>query len=199
MIRRGTLIVIALLIILLGATWFLEWSPSGKTRAHGTPTATPYPSLFAWNVDQLDTIEISVEGNNPVSLRRNPDNTWGFSSPQGILADQGKVLQFITSLQSMEIQTIMDPTAALDMLGLVQSVRSIKLQINDGSSVTFKIGQTTPTNTGYYCQVNNDIPVVLSKGAVDSMLELATVDALVLPTPTVILETPVLETPTPGP
>jgi hypothetical protein len=199
MIRRGTLIVMIILVVLIGVTWLLEWSPSGKARTRGTPTSTPYPSLFSWDVDNLNIIDITISGNIPVTLRRNPDDTWGFSVPQGLIADQGQVLQLISSLQTINVQASLDSNVSLDMLGLENPPQVFKLQTSDGTNYILKIGQITPTNMGYYCQVNDNPVVVLSKGAIDSLLELATVDALLLPTPTIGLETPFFETTTPSP
>jgi hypothetical protein len=175
MIRRGTLVVLAILVLLIGVTWYLEWSPAGQARARGTPTATTFPNLIQLGTGQFSKIEIK-NSNGTFGIQRNLNNTWSFLDAQNTPADQGKVQQLLSSLTGLQ------PTATLDIntvasFGLVSANQILTIKTSNGTFV-LKVGKITPTSGGYYIQIDNNAPVVVDKTSMDEVLNFMNREAL---------------------
>jgi hypothetical protein len=188
MIRRGTLIILGIFIVLIGATWYLEWSPTGQARVRGTPTVTPYPQVLVLDINNLTKIELKSSQGSLVGISRNLNGTWTFTDAQNTPADQGKVQQLLSSILGLQSLSTMDSTVSLDNFGLVTANQIITFQTSNGSKV-LKIGNVTPTD-GYYIQVDSNTPIVVSKSAVDDVLNLFTQSALSVATPTPLPSAP---------
>jgi len=197
MIRRGTLIVLAIFVLLIGVTWYLEWSPAGKARVVGTPTATAYPSLLQLPSTEMMKIEFK-DSNGTIGIKRNLNDTWSFDDEQNTPVDQGKVQQVLASLSGLQSLATLD-TKTLDAFGLVTANRTLTIQTSTKGTVVLKIGNITPTTSGYYVQIDNHPPVVVDKTSLDEVLNNITLQAL-LPataTPLPVQGTPPGGTPAP--
>jgi len=196
MIRRGTLVVLAIFVLLVGATWYLEWSPAGKARVRGTPTATGYPSLIQLGSADLMKIELK-DSTGTFGIKRNLNDTWSFDDDQNTPADQGKIQQVLASLTGLQSMATLD-TKTLDTFGLVNANRTLTIQTTSGA-IVMKIGKVTPTSSGYYVQVDNHAPVVVDKTSMDDVLTNFSRQALLsaTATPLPVEVTPAVETPSP--
>jgi hypothetical protein len=67
---------------------------------------------------------------------------------------------------------------------------TITIQITGEDLKIIKIGKVTPTNSGYYVQVGNNSPVVVSKNSIDSIKGLINLGTLILTTPTPLVLIP---------
>jgi hypothetical protein len=189
MVRRGTLGVLAVFLLLSVAAWYLEWSPSGKTRARGTPAATTAPKVVSIDIDKIALFEFQDNRNEVIRIVRNPDNTWSLDKRK-IAIDQGKIQQLLASFANLTTLSVMDNTVDLSAFGLVVPDTTITIQITGEDLKIIKIGKVTPTNSGYYVQVGNNSPVVVSKNSIDSIKGLINLDTLILTTPTPVLLIP---------
>jgi hypothetical protein len=196
MIRRSTLIVLGILVLLIGATWYLEWSPTGKARARGTPTATAYPKLIVLGSSDLMKIEMK-SSSGTFAIKRNLNETWSFADDQNTPADQAKIQQLLANLTDLQSISALDANS-LDAFGLVTPNQILTVQTTGGTTV-MKIGKPTPTGSGYYVQIDNKPPLVADKVTMDQIINLMNHQALMpdIPTPQPILETPGAETPSP--
>jgi hypothetical protein len=181
MIRRGTLIVLAIFVLLIGATWYLEWSPAGQARARGTPTATAYPKLINLGPGQFNKIEMK-DSNGTFAIQINLNNTWSFADAQNTPADQGKIQQLLSSLTGLESTATLDINS-LASFGLGSANHVLTIQSSNGTFV-LKVGKLTPTSGGYYVQVDNHAPVVVDKTSMDDILNLMNREALLPATAT---------------
>jgi hypothetical protein len=197
MIRRGTLIVLIIFVLLIGVTWYLEWSPTGQTRARGTPTATAFPRLIDLGTGQFEKIEMK-DSSGTFGIQRNLNDTWSFTDAQNTPADQGKVQQLLSSLDGLQAMAVLDINA-LASFGLVSANQVLTIQSSNGTFV-LKVGKVTPTSGGYYVQIDNHAPVVVDKTSMDdilnSMNRLALSPATATPLP-VEIPTGGAETPSP--
>jgi hypothetical protein len=75
----------------------------------------------------------------------------------------------------------------LDALGLQSPARTLAIRDKQGKQITISIGNTDPTESGYYVQVAAQPPVVVDKYTLDGIVNLFN---SALPTPTPELETP---------
>jgi hypothetical protein len=167
MIRRGTLVVLVIFVLLIGVTWYLEWSPAGQARSRGTPTATAYPSLIQLGTGELMELELK-DSSGTFGIKRNLNDTWSFTDDQNTPADQGKIQQLLASLTGLQSEATLD-AKTLDAFGLVSANQVLTIQTTNGTSV-MKIGNITPTTTGYYVQLGNHAPVVIDKSSLDDIL-----------------------------
>jgi hypothetical protein len=184
MIRRSTWIAVAVLIVLLGVTWYFEWSPAGLARVKGTPTPTLIPQIIKENQSDISLIEFTASTGDVTKLRKNSDNTWSFQNSTSQVIDQGKMQELLSDIYFLTPLTTIDANASLDAYGLLKPVRIINVQITNGSPYVIKLGSLTPTQSGYYIQVNSNPVVVVSKTSLESILDLIGTDALIQKTAT---------------
>jgi hypothetical protein len=202
MIRRGTLIVLAIFVILVGATWYLEWSPAGKARVRGTPTSTSYPDILSLGTGDLMKIELKTS-TGTFGIKRNLNDTWSFADDQNTPADQGKIEQLIATLTGLQAKATLD-TKTLDAFGLVSANQILTIQTSSGV-IVMKIGNITPTSSGYYIQVDDKSPVVVDQYSIKQIIDTLNIQGLSAATatplpgqPTPAFNTPTLQsTPTP--
>lgn len=185
MIRKNTWIALIFLGLILAVAWYLEWSPMSKSRVRGTPTATTFPNSFAWNVQDLAIVTFTTNNTKEsVGIRRNLDDSWGFIQQSDRLVDQGVAEQIVAEIQSIKTQDALDPNIDLVALGILNPIYTINLKMADNNEFDFKIGDLIPTGNGYYAQINNESPIVISKGSVDSIVEIFNLNSLTMATPT---------------
>ncbi len=196
MIRRGTLVVLVIFVLLIGVTWYLEWSPAGQARTRGTPTATAYPRLIELGTGELMGLELK-SSSGTFGIKRNLNDTWSFTDDQNTPADQGKIQQLLASLTGLQSEATLD-AKTLDAFGLVSAYQVLTIQTTNGTSV-MKIGNVTPTTTGYYVQLDKHAPVVIDKSSLDEILNSMNRQALspATATPIPAQVTPGSETPSP--
>jgi hypothetical protein len=167
MIRRGTLIVLAIFVLLIGVTWYLEWSPAGQARPRGTVTATAYPKLINIGTGQFVKIEMK-DSSGTFGIQRNLNDTWSLTDAQNTPADQGKIQQLLAALAGLQPMATLDINA-LASFGLVSANQTLTILSSNGTFV-LKVGKLTPTSGGYYVQVDNKAPVVVDKTSMDEIL-----------------------------
>lgn len=184
MIRRSTWIVIAVLIVLLGVTWYFEWSPTGKVRVKGTPTATPMPQIIKENQSDLFLVELRTSNGELTTLHKNPDNTWSLPHSPNQTVDQGKVQELLSDIYFLTPLTALDSKVSLDSFGLMTPTQVLNVQVTNGSPYLIKLGSLTATGSGYYIQVNSDAVIIVSKTSLESILDLLKTDALIVKTAT---------------
>ncbi len=185
MIRKPTLILLAVFVVMLAVAVFLQRTP-GMNESQQTPSVTPYPKLLA-GLASADVTQIGFETSQPAGqwqIEKNSGQQWVFSEANGKTVDAGKVEQLLSSLTSMNVINSLEATTDLQPLGLDAPVATVVLTGKDGESYTLHVGNLTPPETGYYLQLNDGAPVVADKYAVEDVLNLLQPDQLAVATPT---------------
>ncbi len=182
-IRRSTWILLAIFIIGVGLVFYLDKYPI--SNANTTPTATMLPPLFSnMSYDKLVMIEIQGNAGSILQLKRNPDNTWGFTNIQGKSPDQGKVQELLFTLTGLTVTENLNSNLSLESVGLVTPTNTITLQDDAGSQNILRIGMVTSIGSGYYVQLNKNNPVIIDKTTIDNLTGLFSQANLVMVTPT---------------
>lgn len=181
-VRRGTLVLIAVAVLVIALVWGISRS-SQPTAASLTPTVTPYPKLFV-SVVGTDIVEAIYRPSDDleIDLARNSDLTWTRNKTEIVSA--GKVEQLLSELFATRVLIGLPPDYSLESLGLNPAQKSIVLKTEKGDQIEVKVGIQTPTETGYYVQVSDSGPVVVSKYAIDAVIELFNQALADTPTPT---------------
>jgi hypothetical protein len=183
MFRRTTWVLLTVFILLFALTILVEKKPS-LTAGLKTPTATAFPKLLGdFSSKKIQNIEITPPTGEPYTVKKNDDQSWIIPN-QSRPVDSGKVEELLTSLASLNIYTILDSGVSKDAIGLTKSPIIIAYKTSDGSDKTIKIGQITSTQSGYYVQIDDNNPVVVDKSGLDAVINLLSVDNLVVPLPT---------------
>jgi len=187
MISRTTWIVLALFIIALAAAIYLQNTPA-PTGTMLTPSPTSYPKLIN-EVFSNNFVNIAInDAKGSIFAIERKDNQWIFTDTPDLPVDQGKVQELLDELTSANIFTSLDPKTNLVDLGLDSPAYTINLKMSGGNSFSILIGNKTPVeNGGYYAQVNQNPPVVINSGTGEAILNLVKKEALIQPTPTVIV------------
>ncbi len=187
MIRRSTVVYIVLLLVLVGAYFFL------KTRAKtadAAATVTVEPSaevkyLFPAEKGTPSSIRVESKSGETVEVARGADQAWALTQPVQAKADQGAAEAAAT--QAIDIR-VLDSVPNVDpkIVGLEVPEYVLTIKFTSGVEQSVKVGIVTPTENGYYVRDTAGQIVIASKDALDALLGM-------------LKNPPYAETPTPPP
>jgi hypothetical protein len=183
MIRRTTWIVVAVFLAVLAAAVFIERRQPGTEEAEVTPVATQ-TNLLPVTISEISglRLEETVTG-DVVELALDEEGVWQLLEPQPGPADSTQVESSLSTLTTLRVQTSLEPAASLAIFGLAEPAYRLTLRTTTGEKLTLLVGDQTPTSSGYYVQLNEEVPQVVSKYSLDSFLRIL-VEPPVQPTPT---------------
>jgi hypothetical protein len=192
MSTRTTLVLLALLILVGFAVYLIEFrQPAGGAVA--TPNAANSTTLLTLTAPAINSIAVrDTVSNTQVSVTRDVSGTWRLADPAGQLADAATMDSLTGQLASIYVQRTLTPTGSLGEYGLLTPTLSVQIDLVSGS-LSFAVGDMTPTQGAYYVQKPGDTHVYLVEtGLVDELRKLAEkppVDAT--PTPVSAFPAPV--------
>jgi hypothetical protein len=196
--KRSTWIVLVVFLALVGLMVYLDQkeTPTGETAAT-TPTIPP-EKLFNETDGTPTSIEITSQDGRTVKLARAEAGLWTLEKPFETEADQGSAEAAATQVASLRI--LSKPGVAPADVGLSSPAFLLAIETSGGAKKEIRIGDTTPTGSGYYTQeAGNDAVIILDKTGIDVLLGLlASPPYLNTPTPSPT-PAPPTETPTPLP
>jgi hypothetical protein len=192
----GTWISILMLVALVELAFYLN-TQKGKTGAEdATPTLeTAY--IFTEADGVVTGIEVKPAEGETVKIARNAENVWAVILPTEAEADQGLAEAAATQLTALPISGQIEDGKSPDIFGLDKPAYVITIEFKDGKKRTLEIGDTTPTNSGYYVRVDKGAMMITDLSGIDALLQLE-FSPPYLNTPTPPTETPGADaTPTP--
>jgi hypothetical protein len=184
MSTRTTLVLLALLILVGIAVYFIEFrQPAGGAVA--TPNAAGSTMLLTLTAPAINSITVrDTVSNTQVSVTRDVSGTWWLTGPVKGPADPTTMNSMASQLSSIYVQRTLTPTGSLGEYGLLTPTLSVQIDLASGS-LSFVVGDMTPSQGAYYVQKPGDTHVYLVEaGLVDGLRKLAQ-------------EPPVAATPTP--
>jgi hypothetical protein len=105
----------------------------------------------------------------------------------------------LSQLSSLNILSEMDPSLALESVGLKVPIYTLRLTLQDGQQKTVRLGNGTPTQSGYYAQLENGSIAVVTKYVVDNLINYLDNPPIATPVPMATESFEVEGTPTPQP
>ena len=187
--NASTWITVLIFIGLVVAAIYLNRKKE-TVATEATPVSGP-SYLFSVSVEGNPTsIEIAPAEGEAVKLLRNSENIWALELPREAEADQGLAEAAATQLSALEILSEVDSDPAI--FGLDTPSHVISLEFANGKKHTLEVGDSTPTNSGYYVRLDKDKMMIVDLSGIDSLVQLAVAPPY-LPTPT--LEVTVTPTP----
>jgi len=184
--KRSNWILIVLFALSVG-TYFLIKYQKDKTEAEVTPEFTEASFLIQENDTVLQNIRIFDNEYRIVEVRRGEDGFWAVTLPSPGAADIALVSAAESQLSALQVVSDLGNVAQLEDFGLVSPIATIKLTYLNGVKHLIEVGNLTPTNSGYYVQLDDNSVYVVSQYGLESALKLVSSPPY-QPTPTPSLE-----------
>ena len=170
--RKSTIFYILLLIILAGVYYYLN--NREEPAADIAITLEPEPEvsyLFGFEDGTPSSIHIESKSGEIVEVARGADNAWLLTQPIEAAADQGLVDAAAGQIAIMQILSRLPELAPQDV-GLDDPEYKINLKFTSGVERNLEVGVITPTESGYYIRADGGEIVIVSRFALESLLDL---------------------------
>jgi Domain of unknown function (DUF4340) len=185
MIRRSTAVVLVIFVVLLAAAWYLQQDNNSET-VDETITPAPVASLFTVPSESLSKVQIEKTGGGRLSIERDEQGIWSFVEPSGHEIDQDQAQFIADNILALTVLSSLEQSPSLEVLGLDKPGSRITMTTSAGEEQLIIIGNLTPTSSGYYVSRMGQIPVIVSKASVDTILDsIENPPIYVTPTPSV--------------
>ncbi len=197
MVKRPTWILIAVLVLVVGAYFFIKGRP--LKSALPTPTAQGAAFLITSADGTLQSLQITDNQGNKVRMQRDLNKTWVITAPTSAVADPSLAGAAETQVGALKIVATLDAPPDLSAIQLTTPADTIDLTFTNGREHKIEVGGLTPTSSGYYVRFDGNKVYVISQDGIDALLKLLKSPPYP-PTPTpVFTSTPATGTPTPTP
>lgn len=199
--QAGTWISILMLAALVGLAFYLNREKEKTGAQDVTPTLeTTY--IFTAADGIVSSIEVKPAEGETVKIARNAENAWAVTLPIEAEANQGMAEAAATQVSALSIVSPIDGKPGV--FGFDNPAYIITIEFKNGAKHTLEVGDTTPTNSGYYVRVDKDKMMITDLSGIDALLQIGFFPPyLNTPTPTSLPPTatpvPPTETSTPVP
>jgi len=182
MSRRNTLILLAVLILLGGYTYFYQTKKNGPQP---TATAAPNTSVWAITADQISGLQISEPGTGQVvAVNKTGPSQWQVTQPTSQPADPSQLDTLPSNLATLTFMSNITTSTDLAPFGLVTPTYTLQMTLSTGGSIKAYIGDKIPTGNGYYLLRDGDkSPLAVSDASLTPLIGLLASPPYV-PTPT---------------
>jgi hypothetical protein len=199
--RRSTVVILLLFLVMAGAYYYVNnrAKPADITVTLEPTTEVSY--LFEPEAGQATEIRIESKQGEVVELARNAENAWALKLPIEASAEQGSAEAAASQVTTIRISDRLSATVSPKDVGLDAPEYRLTVMFADGVERKASIGVVTPTESGYYAQLDGEAQIVIvSKASIDSLISLLTnppyAETLTpSPVPPTATETPPLPTP----
>ena len=167
--KRSTTVVLIIFVALAGLLGYLKQKDDGTETADVETTPTTPVEFLLTNTDGVPTtIDIQSNIGEQVTIARNESGLWVLKQPIETEANQGSAEAAATQLKSLRI--VSRPEVNTNVVGLVPPSYTLTVELSSGSKKVVRIGDITPTGSGYYTNVEgSDEVLILSKDGLDSL------------------------------
>ncbi|MEA3351723.1 MAG: DUF4340 domain-containing protein [Chloroflexota bacterium] len=193
MIRRSTLIVLVVFLVLLG--FVLYWQNWGQEASaddalSAVPTLAPKAAIFDLP-EEAFVVGVRIEsadGNLVEVSRDDAESAWVLLQPSHQEDTDSQQIQLMADqLVTLRESSSLETSLSLGVTGLESPVYTITLKLDDGQQENLFVGDVTITGSSYYVRVDDGSPQVVSKYSLDAALNMLETLPL-LPTPMPELE-----------
>jgi hypothetical protein len=196
--RTGTWVALLVFAAIIAAIVYLNRNPIEDAESEITPVAEEAPLFAEGSV--VTSIEVKPLEGETVKLERNESQAWVLTQPDEVEADQGLAEAAASQITALRIVTEVDNTKDPSIFGFDQPAYILTIGFEGGTTSTLEVGDTTPSENGYYVRMDGDKFYVVALSGIGSLTNLASaVPYLNTPTPIPTATSTPLPTATPVP
>lgn len=168
-VRTGTWITLLILVLVIAGAILINRNAEATAEAEITPTAE---EQFVFDATEtVISIEVKPEAADAVKLERNSESVWVLSKPDAAEADSALAEAAATQVTALKIITTIEGDPSI--FGFDTPRYIITIEFASGKKHTFEVGDTTPTNNGYYVRLDKKEMMILSLSGIDGLTTLA--------------------------
>ncbi|MCK6583585.1 MAG: DUF4340 domain-containing protein [Anaerolineales bacterium] len=181
--RAGTWIAVVVFALVIGAAIFINRQAEEEANATETPAAE---ESFVYDEERVvSAIEVTDAEGNASRIERNEDKVWVLSKPEKAEADPGTAEAAATQVGTLRIIAPIENADDLSIFGLDEPAYTIAVEFEDGGKSMLEVGDKTPTENGFYVNVDGEKVLVVAVSGIDTLENLlASPPYLNTPTPT---------------
>lgn len=196
--RTGTWVALLVFAAIIAAIVYLNRNPIEDAESEITPVAEEAPLFAEGSV--VTSIEVKPLEGETVKLERNESQAWVLTQPDEVEADQGLAEAAASQITALRIVTEVDNTKDPSIFGFDQPAYILTIGFEGGTTSTLEVGDTTPSENGYYVRMDGEKFYVVALSGIGSLTNLASaVPYLNTPTPIPTATSTPLPTATPVP
>lgn len=189
MIKKNTLILLIVMLIMVGAFFLLQRKDAlGFLTKKDEATPIAMPQFVSLETSLIESIQFSTAGEENVIVSKQSNDGWEINVPGGVITE-GNIEAIITEFNSIETTVILSVDLEGGATGLDNPQFIFTLVLSNGERKTIKIGNSNPMGSGYYAQEDLNQVVLIPKGGIDNICEifqLAVTPSTPTPAPTEI-------------
>lgn len=170
MLRRSTIFALLLLAALVGLAVYLSNREPAEEEISEDVQVSETVYLFDQSDGQARAIRLESRDGQVVAVRQTEAGAWRFEQPVSVDAELGLVESATSQMMTLSVLNTLD--MPLSAVGLDQPAFVITIQFITGKETTIKVGQATPTGSGYYVLRDNGEIVIVGKAGLDSLLRI---------------------------
>ena len=161
---RGGRSLVILLVLALGLGAYIFFVEN-KREATGDTAAVKKAKVFSTDSSKFEQIEVKAEAGDTTTLRKK-DSVWEITAPDAMAADTTEVGNLVSSLESLEIQSVIDENPKDPKeFGLEPARFSVAFTATGATAPTrLQVGRKTPTGGDLYARVEGQPRVFLISG-----------------------------------
>jgi hypothetical protein len=172
MVKRPTWILLAILVLVVGAYFLIKNHPFKKVEP--TPTLSGNSFLVTQSDGVLQSLRIYDEKGHNFKMQRDLSKTWVITAPTSEVADQALAGAAETQVGALRIVTPLESPPELSVVGLDVPADTMELGFVSGLSHKLEVGNLTPTGSGYYVRFDDGKIYVISQSGIDALVKLLT-------------------------
>jgi hypothetical protein len=164
---------LALLVVAAGLAAYIYFVESKRDPFGGAASAKD--KVFAVDSSTFEEVEVRAASGEVTTLRK-VNGLWEIASPEALPTDSGEIGSLLSTLDTLEIQHVIDETPASPAeFGLEPARFSVAFRAAGETSLTrLELGRKTPTGGDVYARVEGQPRVFLISGWLEDSLNKTT-------------------------
>lgn len=167
---RGGRSFLILLVVALGLGAYIYFVESKREPA-GETAAVKKEKVFTTDSSKFDEVEVRAASGETTTLKKK-NGLWEIVAPEAMTSDSAEVGGMLSSLESLEIQSVVDPNPKSPAdFGLEPARFSVGFKTAGATAMTrLQVGRKTPTGGDLYARVEGQPRVFLISGYLEDSL-----------------------------
>lgn len=171
MIKRTTLYFLAVFVVFALGAYFVVRNNKNSEENQITPTPGA-EFLFDQKDENITMLSINGSAGDSITLKIDDEGRWIFTTPAEKQVDENSLASSLSQFKNSRIVTKMDPAPDEKDIGLENPAYILEVSFEGGDQFYLKIGNQTPTGSGYYTNLNNKILLVVDKFGIEAAIRM---------------------------